>query len=1179
MTLTHSRTVQYITILLILGALGAGYWYFSARAGSKLSAPQTGTLTSGLVGYWTFDGGLTSSSTATDSSSSGIGGTLTNGPQKVPGKVGQAINFWPNGVDTQAYINMGDPAGGQLDFGSGDFSVGFWMKTSGYVDQSSSINVPLSKTAVGTGNAAGYYFQYGSSNQLQFVIRNGSSTYSIATPTSIVGDWHYYMGTRSGSTMYFYQDGVSVGSTAVSGSTSNSEFFQVGSYGAGGPYFNVNGSMDELRVYNRALAAGEIQSLFVLGQPDKTNSVVSQGNNALALGLAGYWKLDENTGTSTADASVNAVTGTLNNGTAWTTGRIGSAASFDGTDDTLTATGPALSDKGSVAAWVRPTFANADGTYARSLAGASGSGTYITLDYNSFTDHYSFNLGFRGSFGTQREVKGVNHGSGETWLQQWHYVVGTWDVNRGGQIYVDGILETTFTGTSGTVTNGTAYTIGSSSWKGYVDEVRWYNRELSADEVLQLYQLTTTTGVDTSLKGYWNFNGSSISGTTAYDWSGLRNNGTLTNGPTVTPGISGQALSFNGTNSYIDCGNPASLNLSGANKFTLSAWVYPTSIPQGVGVISEMFTPTSSTVQYEIGFGMDESAGGSSKLKVGFYRDGSWRLAADTVDATLNTWVFITGTWDGTTLSLYKNGSLVTSTTPGSSLPVTYFDQVVIGRRHDTAGSVQYFPGKIDEPRIYNRALSASEVKVLYDQGSSDKVNSSVSTPQGTGRLDSGLAGYWKLDENTGTSATDSSTNGNTGTLTSSPTWTTGQIGSGVTFNGSSNYISVPDSTALKPGSNSWSVCTWANPANTNQTSYLVSKSNAGNTMRFTLSICAGDPVCLGGAGKRLIFSLSQELVGPTYRGAYSISDVTTGSWRYFCGVADKDANAVKLYVDGAEVASNSGSGGSWPSITNTDALTLGSGNAANYYAGSLDETRIYSRALSSEEIAQLYRLTTPTGTDASLKGYWSFNGQDVSGTTAYDRSGGGFNGTITGASVTPGKLGQGLSFNGSSTYVTISDQSALKPNNVTLSAWIKPGSLSAVGAIIEKGDANTAGYGMYALTSNKLCSVIRTTTGTLVSGASTVSSLQVGTWSHLAATYDGTTLKLYVNGAFTALINDGACGLNTGTGNIVNDTSSLRIGSRNGSSSFFNGLIDESRVYNRALSDSEIAALYNSGR
>lgn len=224
---------------------------------------------------------------------------------------------------------------------------------------------------------------------------------------------------------------------------------------------------------------------------------------------------------------------------------------------------------------------------------------------------------------------------------------------------------------------------------------------------------------------------------------------------------SNPALSFDGVDDYVDLGRPPSLNLTAS--WTLEAWVLPTSLPRGAGVITEAYSG-DGIVQYELGFGMNEPAGGTARLKVGFFHSGSWSFASDSVDITTGQWVHIAGTWDGITLRVYKNGVLVGSNEPGRS-PIAGSESFWIGRRHDTAGSVNFFPGYIDDVRIWNVARTQAEIQA----GMNRELTGS----------EAGLVGYWKFNEGSGTTANDSTANGNHGTLNGGVAWTSHKYWSG----------------------------------------------------------------------------------------------------------------------------------------------------------------------------------------------------------------------------------------------------------------------------------------------------------------------------------------------------------------------------------------------------------------
>jgi hypothetical protein len=117
--------------------------------------------------------------------------------------------------------------------------------------------------------------------------------------------------------------------------------------------------------------------------------------------------------------------------------------------------------------------------------------------------------------------------------------------------------------------------------QGKLDDVRLYNRKLTAGEVKSLYNQgvsklnkTPTSTLTNGLAGHWTFDGKNVVGGVALDSSVSGNNGNLINIATssfYSIGKIGQGFNFDGTDDYIDLGNPASLNITGA--ITFGAWV------------------------------------------------------------------------------------------------------------------------------------------------------------------------------------------------------------------------------------------------------------------------------------------------------------------------------------------------------------------------------------------------------------------------------------------------------------------------------------------------------------------------------------------------------------------------------------------------------------------------------
>jgi hypothetical protein len=196
----------------------------------------------------------------------------------------------------------------------------------------------------------------------------------------------------------------------------------------------------------------------------------------------------------------------------------------------------------------------------------------------------------------------------------------------------------------------------------------------------------------------------------------------------------------------------------------------------------------------------------------------------------------------------------------------------------------------------------------------------------------------------------------------------------------------------------------------------------------------------------------------------------------------------------------------------------------------------------------------------------YGFN--EGSGTTVTDSSGRGNNGTISAATwTTAGHSGNALSFNGTNSWVTVNDAASLDlTTGMTVEAWVKLTTVSGWRAVIIKETTGGLAYGLYANTNlNRPAGVIHTSTDVNLYGTA---ALVANTWAHLATTYDGANLRLYVNGVQVAS--------QAFTGSMPISASPLRIGGDSVWGEFLSGVIDDVRVYNRALAGAEIQADMN---
>jgi hypothetical protein len=186
-----------------------------------------------------------------------------------------------------------------------------------------------------------------------------------------------------------------------------------------------------------------------------------------------------------------------------------------------------------------------------------------------------------------------------------------------------------------------------------------------------------------------------------------------------------------------------------------------------------------------------------------------------------------------------------------------------------------------------------------------------------------------------------------------------------------------------------------------------------------------------------------------------------------------------------------------------------------------------------------------------------SYGFEEGSGSTVYDASSGGNPGTIRGATRVTGKQGKGLSFDGND-YVTVADSGTLRLSaGMSLEAWVKPSAKSTAAryALAKMRPGGGYDYALAASDTGPATGTVRT-----VSQYSTpAGSLTAGRWSHLAATYDGTNLRVYVDGVLASS--------RSVSGAITASGGALRIGTS------FKGVIDDVRIYNGARSAPEIQA------
>jgi len=207
------------------------------------------------------------------------------------------------------------------------------------------------------------------------------------------------------------------------------------------------------------------------------------------------------------------------------------------------------------------------------------------------------------------------------------------------------------------------------------------------------------------LVGYWSMNEGT--GSYAGDSSGNKNTGTLTNGPTWVDGKRGKALNFDGSNDYVDAGNIGPPNTNG---MSVAFWTNLDSLNGGWrGFVSKATGGGTNQFQYVIGFG----SGSDTNIRI-HTSDATTQYNNNcpvNIAGRAGEWIQIVAVWNTTSCTMYLNGvaKISQSTTLGMNTTTDF--PLRIGTAYSASG--YEIDGKIDEVRIYNRALSAAEVQAL----------------------------------------------------------------------------------------------------------------------------------------------------------------------------------------------------------------------------------------------------------------------------------------------------------------------------------------------------------------------------------------------------------------------------------------------------------------------------------
>jgi len=277
---------------------------------------------------------------------------------------------------------------------------------------------------------------------------------------------------------------------------------------------------------------------------------------------------------------------------------------------------------------------------------------------------------------------------------------------------------------------------------------------------------------------------------------------------------------------------------------------------------------------------------------------------------------------------------------------------------------------------------------------------------------------------------------------------------------------------------------------------------------------------------------------------------VNPGEWVFLAVVYDQDESTVKIYVNGDCDQGNGVLGAGY------EYIHIGSNPGyGEYFNGVIDDVHIYNRVLSDAEILELYH-------EDGLVAYYPLEGN------ANDISGNGYHGTVYGATLTQDRFGnpnRAYQFDGVNDYILapVNINPDVMPK-VTMTAWVKANDVASVRQVISTDNGGLdRTVGIDNRLSGTCCWSAFIGTGLLLGDR----PVNPGEWVFLAVVYDQdeSTVKIYVNGD-----------CDQGNGVLGAGYEYIHIGSNPSYGEYFNGVIDDVRIYNRALSEAEVQMLYS---
>lgn len=1151
---------------------------FASRGSSNGVATQFGnpdlgkTLSNGLVRYYKMNESLWTADCATETvmDSSGNNKNLKSCPITT-GSTGYGIGKFGRAGVFDGNDDYVEGVGISLPTGK-PFTISLWVKSGNWP-----VTYPLTFTEPGSQNVYSLSFS-GGGNVIISYNNAGQGKLRTASDYAITDAvlYHHIVGTFDGTRARAYVDNNEV----TLGTESNSTTNQADCLRMGRPCYSSSsylpGNIFEARVYNRALSPGEVSALY-----------------NWAPGPIAWWKMDENTGTAANDSSGNGFNGTWAGSgiTHWTPGKLGSAGNFNGSDDQINT--PDISTSLNLKSTTPPSFSVEAWFYKSDTSGGDLGGVILTTPTANGNTRLLYrpntNISFQMKAGSTEITQASPVGS-------WYHAAGVYDRDANTiKLYVNGTLVGTTSPVDRDLSSGfstTNVTIGNAqnNYKGMIDDVRIYNYARTPSQILQDMNAGHPLGGSpvASQTLYWEFD--EMTGTSAFNSNSIQPTlkGTLGTGnssPTWLTGLScviNGCISMDAAQDYITAGDVSFTD--SLTQMTVSFWINPLTLATNRSIISKNAASQKN-------FAIVTDASNSDEIRVHVAAstgeaDNTTYFTTSNLDLSASSWQHVLVVYDGTQsapssrVRVYKNGREVSGSATGT-LPATMTTGSTSTLRVGNDDSTTYtaLVDRIDEVKIYTAALTNSELLVDFNGGGALGLGGGVKTTHNNeGFMGTGPVGWWKLDDNTGTTPIDSSaTNGGTsGSLSfiATPTWVPGKEGSALEFDGSTQgLVSGSGITSLQI-TGDVTVATWlkANSFDISDAIVLMrgETDDESNNQNFSIETSDG---AAGGAND--IFYEHESGAGVNTERTWD-TNLATGRWYHVAIVRDATAKTVSLYLDGALFSTQSYT--SAPTGGTVGILHVAqSTSASRYFDGKLDDIRVYNYALSAAQISYIYNRGGPVG-------YWEFD--ECEGSVAHDSSVNAADGNISIGGTAPqtstgtcnsgtsteawnngtsGKFSSSISLDGVDDIITVSKSAPLNlSGGWSISVWIyKTAFTGGIENIVSKGRSSINYF--LDLTSSGIIEL-----GTSGSQIVSTAALSLSQWHHVVGTTSSAGVSnIYIDGKLDK----------TGSQTLVGSNSDpLDIASYQGTSEFFKGLLDDLRIYSYDLTAAQVQKLYNEG-